>query len=219
MASALENAIRFLASTGAIGSRERDVLIAELEAGDLEIDQWGNVVTAADGYWDDLRFPAQSINPAGSAAPPSVDTDTIPGTLLFAFNADNHVAGVGQMPHAWQRGTNVRPHIHWAKTTTAAGAIAWQLRYAVLSIGDTFTAYSDWVTGTLAVSDSNTVGKHALTTFGEINMAGHKESCLILWELRRDVSEDSVDAAVRLFELDFHYRTNKTGTKDEIPAD
>lgn len=34
--------------------------------------------------WDDLRFPAQGINPAGAADAPTVDTATRPGTLLFS---------------------------------------------------------------------------------------------------------------------------------------
>ena len=55
--------------------------------------------------WDDLRFPAQGINPAGAASPPTVDDTTFPGTLLFATNATNVIAGVAQLPHAWKRGT------------------------------------------------------------------------------------------------------------------
>ena len=57
------------------------------------IDSKGRIVglynpnTNVDQYepWDDLRFPAQSINPAGTAGPPTVDDTTYPGTLLFDF--------------------------------------------------------------------------------------------------------------------------------------
>lgn len=41
---------------------------------------------------DDLRFPASGFNPAGSSAPPTVDTTT--GLLTFAGNADNIIGGV-----------------------------------------------------------------------------------------------------------------------------
>jgi hypothetical protein len=184
-------------------------------------DSYNNTVTVEDGYWEDLRFPAQGINPAGSPAPASVDSSTYFGTLLFAGNTDNHIAGVAQLPHSWQRGTAIRPHIHWAKTTTASGDIAWRFRYAWADIGGTFSTYSDWQSpATGGVSHSNTANKHALTSFPEMSPAtGVGESSIILWELMRDVSEDDVADAVRLFELDFHYQTNKSGTRSEVPED
>lgn len=186
-----------------------------------QTDQWGNTVTLEDGYWEDLRFPAQGINPAGSPAPASVDSSTFPGTLLFAGNTDNHVGGVAQLPHSWQRGTAIRPHIHWAKTTTASGDIAWRFRYTWADIGGTFGAYTSWLSPTTGgVSHSNTADKHALTNFPEMAPAtGIGESSMIIWELMRDVSEDAVGDAVRLFELDFHYQTNKSGTRSEVPED
>lgn len=186
-----------------------------------QTDEWGNTVTLEDGYWEDLRFPVQGINPAGSASPPSVDQTTFPGTLLFAGNADNHIAGVAQIPHAWHRGTAIRPHIHWAKTTTATGDIAWRFRYTWSDIGATFGAYTSWlapVTG--GVGHDDTTNQHALTVFPDMSPAtGVGESSVICWELMRDVSEDAVGDAVRLFELDFHYQTNKSGTRSEVPED
>jgi hypothetical protein len=215
-----------MASTGAIGMRERDFLIGELEEGEMAVDQWGNVTTAAEGYWEDLRFPAQGINPAGSAAPPSVDTSTFPGTLLFSHLADNHVAGVAQLPHGWQRGTAVRPHIHWCPVSTESGTVLWQLRYAlgdigeVLGQGNPLGAYCDWITGTRAVGSGNIADTHVLTTFGDITLTSLGESGMILWELRRKASDnaDNYGGSARLLELDFHYQTNKSGTKDEVPA-
>lgn len=174
-----------------------------------------------DTAWEDLRFPVQGINPAGSAAPPTVDDTTFPGTMLFSGSADNLIGGVAQLPHAWKRGTAVRPHIHWAKTTSASGVVVWQFRYSLAAIGDVLSAYSDWATGVAAVSDANTANKHALTSFSEIAMPGVKESGIIVWELRRFASDSSdtyngVNA--RLLEVDFHYEISKFGTPDELPA-
>lgn len=61
--------------------------------------------------WDDLRFPAQGINPAGAANAPTIDDvlTSFPGTLLFAGNAENVIVGIAQMPHAWAKGTSIRP--------------------------------------------------------------------------------------------------------------
>ncbi len=91
--------------------------------------------------WDDLRFPAQAINPTGPEVAPTVATSGILGTLLFPTNATAVIAGIAQMPHAWARGTPVRPHIHWAKTSSASGGVVWQFRYAVASFGKALPDY------------------------------------------------------------------------------
>lgn len=170
-------------------------------------------------HWDDLRFPAQGINPAGSPSPASIDNTTRPGTLLFASNSTQHIGGVAQIPHAWKRNSALRPHVHWAKTSSASGGVVWQFRYAVADIGSVIPAYSAWAGGTNAVSDSDTADKHAITSFSEIDMTGLKESTIVLWEIRRkhDDAADDYGADARLLEFDIHYLTNKRGTNTEIP--
>lgn len=170
--------------------------------------------------WDDLRFPAQGINPAGAETAPTVDTATYGGTLLFPTNATAVVAGVAQMPHAWQRGTSVNPHIHWAKTTSASGGVVWQFRYAVASFGQAFGAYTEWEDAGETAPDNNTAHQHAIASWSEINLSTHKESCIILWQIRRkhDHASDTYAADARLFEFDIHYRIGKFGTLTEIPV-
>lgn len=69
--------------------------------------------------WDDLRFPAQGINPAGAASPPAVDEvlTSFTGTLLFSGSQENVIAGVAQMPHSWSPGT-------WIESSM----LCWQIR-------------------------------------------------------------------------------------------
>jgi hypothetical protein len=164
--------------------------------------------------WDDLRFPVQGINPAGSASPPTVDTSTYPGTLLFATNGTNIVAGVAQMPHGWVAGTAIRPHLHWAKTTSAAGGVAWQFCFAAASIAGTFGAYSDWIDGAPGVADDDTADLHALSAFGDIDMSAIGLSGVVLWQVRRkhDAAADTYAADARLLEVDFHYQLQDLGT-------
>lgn len=182
---------------------------------------WRELAKSLDAIaWDDLRFPAQGINPAGTSNAPSVDTTTWPGTLLFSNSANNHIAGVAQMPHAWRRGSAVRPHVHWSKTSTGSGGVQWELRYSVAEIGAVFPAVSAWTVGVNAVSDSNTTDKHALDAFPDITMDSMKESAIILWEVRRntDATADTYAAPARLLEFDFHYQREKNGTESEIPT-
>jgi len=170
--------------------------------------------------WDDLRFPAQGINPAGPAARPSVDSAAFPGTLLFSDTVSNLIAGVAQMPHAWSRGTEIHPHLHWSKTTGEAGGVVWEWCYSIADVGGTFGAYSSWLPAESKVPDSNTASKHALDVFPWLDMTGYKESTIICWQVRRntDAAGDTYAAAARLFEFDFHYQSSKPGTIKEIPV-
>lgn len=170
--------------------------------------------------WDDLRFPAQGINPAGQTDAPSVDTTTFPGTLLFSGSTVNLIAGVAQMPHAWERATSIHPHVHWAKTTSAAGGVVWEMCYSIADIGGIFGAYSAWVAATDVVLDSNTANKQALASWPAITMTGYKESTMVAWQIRRNVAAtaDNYAANARFFEMDFHYRVGKLGTTTEIPT-
>ena len=51
------------------------------------------------GQWEDLRFPAQGINPPVAASDPDVDTST--GLRLFDFNKTETLAGLAEMLHRW----------------------------------------------------------------------------------------------------------------------
>lgn len=172
------------------------------------------------GPWEDLRFPAQSINPTGITGAAGMDTTEtgFPGTLLFDAATPEMCAGVAQLPHGWRIGSSVRPHVHWAKTSSAAGTVIWLFYYRVASVGGTFGAWQGPVTGTHDVSDSDTANKHALDSFGDISMTGHTESCIMAWRVYRDAATDTYAADARLFEFDIHYQVQKLGTESEYPA-
>lgn len=173
------------------------------------------------GRWEDLRFPAQGLNPAGSAKPPTIDTSTYPGTLLFADNADNHIGGIAQMPHAWEYGSTISPHIHWSKVTADGSSldVAWKFRYALCAIGSAPTAFSSWGDHTLVVGDLSTLEVQNLSIFPEIDMTGYTGSCLVLWEIMRDVSADTYGDDARLYEFDIHFQIDKLGSQEKAPSE
>ena len=88
--------------------------------------------------WDDLRFPASGINPPGAATDPVRITSLTGYTGAFEFSgsAENLIAGVAQMPHAWKRGTAIRPHIHWTLPVGSANAVDWRLYLRVIGNPD-----------------------------------------------------------------------------------
>lgn len=172
-----------------------------------------------DTRWDDLRFPSQGINPPGAASDP--DLSATSGLWLFDAAGTELLMGVAQMPHAWDEGTAISPHVHWQKTTSAAGNVLWRLDYEVVANGD--VAAMDFGGGQLDITtpvdgtvDDNTANRVLISSFGEIDMTGYKASCLIFWKLSRiggDAS-DTYAADARLVEFDIHYRINSFGSQD-----
>jgi len=170
--------------------------------------------------WEDLRFPAQGINPAGAADAPSVDNTLsgFPGTLLFAGNQENIIAGVAQMPHAWKAGSPVYPHIHWSKPVGSADAVHWEFYYRHLGFPNDVAA--DWVgpiTGTVDAGDGTISNSHIITGFGAVSMTGRRESSMLCWQIRRQGATDAESGTARLLEFDIHYYSVKAGTVTPIP--
>ena len=186
------------------------------------IDSWW--YTADDiSPWDDLRFPAQGINPTGLTGAAAVDDSesTFPGTLLFVHTSATMCAGVAQLPHEAVM-DELKPHIHWAKTTSEAGEVVWEFTYRLIgNVGSTAGDWSSADNGTLAVSHGDTANKHALTAFSAIDISALRPSAMIAWRLYRRpaATADNYDKSARLFELDFHYQraAGRRGTLNEYP--
>lgn len=171
--------------------------------------------------WEDLRFPAQGINPLGVSAPPAMDDvlTSFPGTLLFSGSQENVLAGIAQMPHGWKPGTAVKPHIHWSKPVGSSSAVSWVLYYRHLGFPSDVAA--DWVgpvAGTLTAGAPQTTNAHCITGFGEIDMTGKRESSCLCWQIRRLGDIDADNGTARLYEFDIHVQIEKHGTASEIPS-
>jgi len=181
-----------------------------------ELDHQAEHVTLAG--WDDLRFPVQGINPAGAVNAPAVDTAVFPGTLLFDSAIVNTIVGVAQMPHAWLVGSSIHPHIHWAKTSAAAGGVVWEFRYAIAGIGGVFGAYSAYEACTNPIPSSDTLNKHAVAAWSQIDMTNFGESTMIVWQLQRNTAAagDTYAADARLFEFDIHFQVSRFGSVSEF---
>ena len=170
-------------------------------------------------FWDDLRFPAQAINPPGAGSDPDVESTT--GLLLFASNATQIAAGVAQMPHGWVEGSDLNAHVHWQRTTSASGGVYWRLSYEVVNNGAVAAMDYGTVIGSGAVTagtpDDDTAERVLITAMGDVTMTGGKVSSLVFWKLARvhDNELDTYGADARLIELDFHYKLNQPGSDSE----
>jgi hypothetical protein len=171
--------------------------------------------------WDDLRFPAQGINLPGQPADP--DREVATSLFLFDSNITETIAGVAQMPHAWKEGSVIAPHVHWQKTTSAAGNVLWRFEYDnIVNPGDvsllTYANVLDIATPAAGTPDNNTAGENLISSFGDVDMTGREISCLILWRLSR-IGGDALDtygADARLVEFDIHYQIDSDGSDAEF---
>ena len=169
--------------------------------------------------WDDLRFPAQGINPPGAVSDP--DLEATSGLWLFAAAGTEILMGVAQLPHAWREGSAIRPHIHWQKTTSAAGNVLWRLEYEVVNNGEVAAMDFGTAVSTTSVADgtpdTNTANKVLISSLGTVDMLGYRVSCLMFWKLSR-IGGDAADtygADARLIEFDIHYELDSLGSEAE----
>ena len=164
-------------------------------------------------HWDDLRYPVSTINPPGAVSDPDIDADD--GALLFDASGTEIIFVQVQLPHAWKQNSPLAPHVHWVKTTSAAGTLSWQLQYKVAGIGGMFGDWSSADEAALVVSDSDTANKHALSAFADIQLAVAGVSAMIMIKLSRVGGSDTYGADAKLLEFDIHYQVDSRGSDTE----
>ena len=178
-------------------------------------DENKNLISKTDEGFEDLRFPATVINPPGQVADP--DWDIVNGGWLFAASGTELIYVIAQMPHSWKEGSPIEPHVHWQKTTSAAGNVLWRLEYkwapinAVMDPAFTTIDVSEVVSD---VMDTDTDDKHLISSFGYIDATGKKISDVLVMRVSRigGDADDTYGADARLLEFDIHHQINSRGS-------
>lgn len=163
-------------------------------------------------YWDDLRFPAQAINRSGLVAPPTWDSTNL-GWSFSGVN-DQAIHIICELPHSYEEGSNLIPHIHWENTGTSANDVRWLLEYRWRNNGEVAGAF----TSVPIVVSPGTVANTLMTSsFGYISKANALISSIIEVKLSRtptNVSDTNASAMI-LKEFDIHYPINSEGSREE----
>lgn len=172
--------------------------------------------------WDDLRYPAglADLPAAYPANRVLVTIDSVAYQVLqFEDEAVNEDRAqfIVQMPHAWEYGSAIEPHLHWMGEDTTAGNVAWQLSYCIAPVYGVFdTSTTETV---VAANNEDSTYYHNLTEFSAIDMAGYDLSTIILFELRRNstnASDTLTGKDALLLEFDIHFKRNKFGSLQEF---
>lgn len=172
--------------------------------------------------WDDLKFPATGQGIDTTTGRISYNYTDL--GVTFANNArytEEVIGHIIQMPHAWQEGSTIHPHIHWLQSQ--AEVPNFMIEYRLYNNGETPPAV--WT----KVKYDNTVFPYTsgtilqITGLPEINMSDIRISGFVDIKLYRDTANasslfsgsDPVGTNVTIKELDIHYLSDTNGSRHE----
>ena len=177
--------------------------------------------------WDDEKFPLTAARLDISRG--YIDQDYFNGGVKFQTGArypNDPASMVGQMPHSWLQGSEIRPHIHWFQNQNARPN--WLLAIKIKNNGTEDideTNYSNYTfrTFTEDVYTYTSGGLRQITTAPSIDMTGIHISAPIHVVLFRDntnasglfAGSDPYSGKALLYQFDFHYQKDSFGSWEE----
>jgi len=164
-------------------------------------------------HFDDLRFPATAINPPGSASDP--DFDTIRGGWLFADGSTELLFILGQLPHNYNEGSTLHPHIHWVQENS--GDVLWQLDFKWFNNGAEYPADFTTLQTVKKVFNYSSGSLSQISAFQPITGEGMGISSMFAMKLSR-IGGDAADTYTGdalMMEFDFHYEIDGHGSERE----
>lgn len=194
---------------GIIGTKETD----ETDLADGRF-PWYNSGTSKFEYgdrWDDLRFPFQQAK-RGAGDKPDYDETNI-GLLFPQNSATEYVTMVGQLPHGYKLGSDLKPHVHYVQT--AAAVPTFKLDYRWYNTGDSVPAFATIQTTTSpSVTSAYSIPRSQRLLFQAISGAAiNGISSMIDMKIYRE--DNVVTGDVTFKEFDLHMICNSIGSKTE----
>lgn len=145
--------------------------------------------------------------------------------LSFAAGADHDAPALFILPADWDDGIEadrdtVSIALHWAKTTSAAGAVKWQTRYRLASTTRILSAWSSWADASSVASDGDTADLQAINLSADISVANTARvpARAIAVQVRRQGSSgsDTYGAAAVLLAIQLRYSTDIAGERSDL---
>jgi hypothetical protein len=175
--------------------------------------------------YDDLVIPGTAINPTGAAGAATLNQNT--GLLEFSGTADQVCVFSWQLNHGWSGAYQdddgmaiVIPHMHVRFLTATATNTRWKFEYDVAGVDQDFAnAYEAWTTlDTVTKANPNNARRHAIVSFGNLDLPGKTISTIVHGRVTRLASSDGADnytGLVALYSADLHIRRRRWGTEAE----
>ena len=162
--------------------------------------------------WEDLRFPATAINPAGAVTAMTFDTTNL-GFAAMNSSSTQSIAIIAQMPHSWKVGSEIHPHIHWEPKSTDTGSVLWRLEYKWANING--NEPTDWTTLDVLDPGDGTAFKHQMVSFANISGTGKTISSILSIKISRVAGDatDTYNGEALLKEFDIHFEIDTLGPR------
>ena len=161
------------------------------------------------GLWDDLRVSVMSTTRQGSNDPTfsryKTDGAGSQGVFLYFFanTREEELYFTAQMPHSYEEGSTIYPHVHFVTNSALAGNVTWGIEYTWANVDANF-GNTTLITGTQVVVAA-TGDKHYVVDIGTgIVGTGKLISSMLICRIYRP--SDTYNASVGLLEIDFHYQ-------------
>jgi len=172
-----------------------------------------NMLLTTYGGTEDLRMPLSTAG-RGVGAPPDFET-WYGNQRAYAFSgtATEQVFFDVQLPHSWDEGTAINPHLHYDQASgTSTNGVVFKLEYVWANIGNVFT---NGGATTLAFTNSlnGTSYWHEISNFPNIDGTGKTYSSMINARLYRDHDDagDTYTGDIFVHEFDIHYYVLRPG--------
>lgn len=174
--------------------------------------------------WDDLRVPLSTAKPGATKVPDFAKwTDNGAGsTGLFAYRFDPTTAEEvffdAQLPHAYEEGSRIAPHLHYVLPTapTNGQTLRFGLEYAYANVGGTF-ANSTIIYATETFTGDEAVKTQYIAGFDpDIEDPDMRVSAMFCCRLFRDAANDTYPYDAVVLEFDFHYQIDALGSVNEL---
>lgn len=171
-------------------------------------------------YWDDVRTPLTATT-VSATRPPVMKA--IRGDLkIYAFENQSVLANEQevyftiQMPHGWD-GSEVDPHLHYmvadSSTPTSDDTVVFELEYNCPGLTGSLAATNTVMAATQTVPSPYTLG---YLDFADITPANELSSlCLFHLVRKSSTATDNFAHNVYAIEVDFHFRRNALGSRQE----
>lgn len=204
-------------ATGQFGTLQ----IGETAGNGLSVADDGTLrLTGLGTSYEDLRIDGTSAR-LGVVAP-TVETgfrgDANHQAVNFVHNQADEVQFNVQLPHAWNEGSTIYPHVHFAPWATNAGAAAvrFVLEYYVANVDGTFPASPGTIQLTKTWTGSAQWKHQIASNDNGVDMTGLTLSSVLKCRLYRDntVTNNLADKVTFLY-FDIHYEVNAFGSDTE----
>lgn len=199
-------------SAAFLGQAEVSVLYAPGAGGSRAADGIAFYATNTN-LWEDLRFPAQSLNPAGTSSGADLVATWGPSSNLLAAGFEDGKTDVtfaqAQIPHDWMnKGGWLIAHAHVSPHTTTTGHVVLACIYSQAGIGASFQTPVTTLS-TNAIYATNR-WQHLLWSWPALpatNCLTLSSMVPIRIERRATDARDTYAETLHMLEFDLHYQT------------